>query len=145
MTIRRDYLEQNIQDSRVQLDQKGKSKSTLENFGIAFDLGTTTIVGYLVDLNSGKILATDSLYNPQIVIGEDVISRLAYAEKSDIHQIKIQQLVLTAFNFIISHLLAKSGISTTSFSRISEIVVVGNTVMHHLFFKFPIKNASIIK
>ncbi|HID01658.1 MAG TPA: DUF4445 domain-containing protein, partial [Desulfobacterales bacterium] len=51
------------------------------NFGIAVDIGTTTIYGVLIDLNSGKVLAKDSCYNPQMSYGEDVIARIIYAEK----------------------------------------------------------------
>ncbi|MHA1674373.1 MAG: ASKHA domain-containing protein [Promethearchaeota archaeon] len=104
-------------------------------YGFAFDLGTTTIVGYLVDLKSGIIMATDSMFNPQITIGEDVISRIAYAEKSKQNTAKIQNLVIKAFNQIITNILKQEKIQTRN---ISELVLVGNTAMHHLFFGFPV-------
>ncbi len=110
-------------------DQKG-------DFGIAFDLGTTTIVGYLVNLQSGAILATDSMFNPQITIGEDVISRIAFADKSPENATKIQQIVITAFNRIITNLTKPREFKG---QKIGEIVVVGNTAMHHLFFGYPVK------
>ena len=49
-----------------------------ENFGIAFDIGTTTIVGYLINLNDGKIYALDSKLNSQTAFGEDIITRLTF-------------------------------------------------------------------
>ncbi|MHA1510587.1 MAG: 2Fe-2S iron-sulfur cluster-binding protein, partial [Promethearchaeota archaeon] len=106
-----------------------------KEFGIAFDLGTTTIVGYLVDLKSGKITATDSMFNPQIIIGEDVISRIAFAQKSSENSVKIQNLVKNSFNRIISNLRKQEEIKT---KNITEIVIVGNTAMHHLFFGFQV-------
>ncbi|TFH26619.1 MAG: DUF4445 domain-containing protein, partial [Promethearchaeota archaeon] len=126
-------------DSLIQKPIVNRSPSALSDrepeYGLAFDLGTTTIVGYLVDLKSGEIMVTDSMFNPQITIGEDVISRIAFAEKSKDNTVKIQNLVINAFNQIISNLIERENIQT---SNISELVLVGNTAMHHIFFGFPV-------
>jgi len=112
-----------------------KGKNLEIEYGIAFDLGTTTIVGYLVNLQSGKILSIDSMFNPQITIGEDIISRMVFAEKTKENSTKIHLLVKSAFNRIISNLLGHQKIEGKS---ITEIVIVGNTAMHHLFYELPV-------
>ncbi len=123
-----------IKEPIVKRPTSALSDSEVE-YGFAFDLGTTTIVGYLVDLKSGKIIATDSMFNPQITIGEDVISRIAFAEKSKKNTAKIQNLVINAFNQIIDNLMKHEKLQS---KNISELVVVGNTAMHHLFFGLPV-------
>ena len=115
---------------------KARTTNMDMEYGIAFDLGTTTIVGYLVDLQSGNIISTDSMFNPQIIIGEDVISRIAFAEKSKANTLQMQKLIKNAFNRIMSNLLESQKIPG---KLISEIIVVGNTAMHHLFFAFPVR------
>ena len=112
-----------------------KGKNVEIEYGIAFDLGTTTIVGYLVNLQLGEILSIDSMFNPQITIGEDVISRIAFAEKSKENTTKIQLLVKSAFNRIISNLLNHQKFEG---KNITEIVIVGNTAMLHLFYALPV-------
>ncbi|HJX02015.1 MAG TPA: 2Fe-2S iron-sulfur cluster-binding protein, partial [Candidatus Humimicrobiaceae bacterium] len=56
-------------------------KVSKKNYGLALDIGTTTLVMYLADLENGKIIATESEYNPQIRFGEDIINRIVYANK----------------------------------------------------------------
>ncbi|MHA1518937.1 MAG: ASKHA domain-containing protein [Promethearchaeota archaeon] len=127
-----------IKEPIVKRSKSSLSKTEMEletEYGLAFDLGTTTIVGYLVNLRSGKILATDSMFNPQITIGEDVISRIAFADKSKENTAKIQNLVINAFNQIITNLVRQEDIAP---KQISEFVLVGNTAMHHLFFGLPV-------
>ncbi|MHA1143507.1 MAG: ASKHA domain-containing protein [Candidatus Helarchaeota archaeon] len=94
-------------------------------FGYAVDIGTTKLAGYLVDLNSAKVIAAGSLLNPQIPYGEDVISRLNHPERNMLHEIVIQGI-----NYILDDLMEKTGILR---EEIYEMVGVGNTVMHHLF------------
>ncbi len=99
------------------------------NFGIAFDIGTTTVYGQLVDLNSGKVLAEGGEYNGQLSYGEDVISRMIYAEKES-GLATLQKEVATTINDIIVDLLKKSAIGA---DEITSITVAGNTAMNHLF------------
>jgi uncharacterized 2Fe-2S/4Fe-4S cluster protein (DUF4445 family) len=105
--------------------------TTNKLYGVAVDIGTSKIIVHLVDLNSGVTLAEDSLENPQLTYGADVISRIMYAEKSQENLIKLQQLVVSAINRIIRDLAERAKIDQRN---IYEVVVVGNTVMHHLFF-----------
>jgi len=99
-------------------------------FGIAFDIGTTTIVGYLLNLNNGKIYAVDSKLNSQTAYGEDLITRLTYAKENRENLKKLNSTVLNDLNEIISNLCHKVNIIP---SHVYEVTVVGNSVMHHIF------------
>jgi uncharacterized 2Fe-2S/4Fe-4S cluster protein (DUF4445 family) len=99
-------------------------------FGYAVDIGTTKIAGYLLDLNTGRVMAVDSLMNPQIPYGEDVISRITYASSGLSEFSKLQRAVVDGINQILKVLLEKTGVN---YNEIYEMTVVGNTAMHHLF------------
>jgi len=105
--------------------------NTIEsNFGIAFDIGTTTIVGYLLNLNNGKIYAVDSKLNSQTAYGEDLITRLTYIKENKHNLQKLNSIVISDLNEIISNLCNKAKINP---SLVYEATVVGNSVMHHIF------------
>lgn len=107
--------------------------------GLAVDIGTTTIVGYLINLVTGEIIAISAMLNPQVAIGEDVVSRITYVVRND-GLSKAQSLVTGALNDIIADSCIKGGISPVD---IRDIVVVGNTAMHHLFFGVPPKYLAV--
>lgn len=96
---------------------------------LAVDIGTTSLWGELIDLNTGKVLARASRYNPQISMGDDVISRIVFALKKDGLE-KLQQHVARGLNEIIAETLEKSG---TQKDDVGYVVAAGNTVMTHLF------------
>jgi uncharacterized 2Fe-2S/4Fe-4S cluster protein (DUF4445 family) len=107
-----------------------KGNTTLKMLGMAFDIGTTTIVGYLIDLCTGKELAVSSVLNPQVKFGADVISRTTYANQN-IDGIKmLQSTLLKVIDKLIGDTLEKSSMKRED---IYTITVVGNTCMHHLF------------
>lgn len=99
-------------------------------FGIAVDLGTTTVVAYLVDLIQGKVLAGRATTNPQNIFGADVISRIAYASQGPDRLEELQKKIVAALNWLISQLCAECFVSS---EEIYQAVVVGNTTMAHLF------------
>jgi len=101
-----------------------------ENFGIAFDIGTTTIVGYLMNLNNGKIYAVDSKLNSQTAYGEDLITRLTFIKDNEENLQKLNSAVINDLNEIILNVCNKAKIHP---SQIYEASVVGNSVMHHIF------------
>ncbi|MFX1312236.1 MAG: ASKHA domain-containing protein [Promethearchaeota archaeon] len=104
--------------------------TTHDNFGIAFDIGTTTIVGYLINLINGKIYSVDSKLNSQTAYGEDVITRLTYI-KNDKDKLKIlNSILINDLNDIINNTSSEANISP---SQIYEASIVGNSVMHHIF------------
>jgi len=96
---------------------------------LAVDIGTTSLWAELINLNNGEVLARASRYNPQIAMGDDVISRIVYALKKDGLD-KLQSHVVKGLNELVEETLRKSGASRES---ISYVVTAGNTVMTHLF------------
>jgi uncharacterized 2Fe-2S/4Fe-4S cluster protein (DUF4445 family) len=101
---------------------------THRNFGLVFDIGTTTIYGQLINLNDGKIIAGDGDYNGQISYGEDVINRIIFAE-TPAGLTKMAELTGQTINSIIAKLLDKS---TVDRDEITSITIAGNTTMTHL-------------
>ncbi|MFX1303213.1 MAG: ASKHA domain-containing protein [Promethearchaeota archaeon] len=104
--------------------------TTEENFGIAFDIGTTTIVGYLMNLNDGKIYSVDSKLNSQTAFGEDLITRLTFINEEKDNLQKLNAAVINDLNDIISNTTSRAHINP---SQIYEATMVGNSVMHHIF------------
>ncbi len=104
--------------------------TTDQLYGIAFDIGTTTVMGSLLDLRTAEVLAVSALTNPQNAFGADVISRINHASKGIEELKQLQGKVIGAANKIIKELLAKTGVDR---NRVYEIVAVGNTTMSHLF------------
>ncbi len=109
------------------------------NLGLAIDLGTTKIAGYLVELNSGRTLAAQGIMNPQISYGEDIISRMNRAIKSLDESARLQKAVVEAINQLAAELCAQAGASP---EEIMDVVVVGNTVMHHLLLGLPLNQLA---
>ena len=101
-----------------------------ENFGIAFDIGTTTIVGYLINLNDGKVYSIASKLNPQTSYGEDVVTRITYIKNNENGLNLLNSTVIEALNEIIQVNCKRAKIKQT---QIYDATVVGNSVMHHIF------------
>ncbi|MDW7681722.1 MAG: 2Fe-2S iron-sulfur cluster-binding protein, partial [bacterium] len=99
-------------------------------YGVAFDLGTTTIVGSLVDLLSGKVLQISARTNPQSKRGADVISRINYAMSEPGGLVKLQSSVIETINEIVEELCRNANVN---FREIYEMSLAGNTIMNHLF------------
>jgi uncharacterized 2Fe-2S/4Fe-4S cluster protein (DUF4445 family) len=99
-----------------------------DHVGVALDIGTTTIVAYLMDLATGQQLALASALNPQISYGEDIVTRLVAAAESDTNQRSLQHLVAECIENLVTDLVNETEIAFESCKRFS---VVGNTVMHH--------------
>jgi uncharacterized 2Fe-2S/4Fe-4S cluster protein (DUF4445 family) len=108
--------------------------------GLAVDIGTTKIAGYLIDLESGKTIASKGMMNPQISYGEDVISRIVAASKSTENAIKLQSLVVDTLRQLAVDLCGEAGARP---EEIVEAVVVGNTAIHHLFLRLPVKQLGL--
>ncbi len=112
-----------------------------QNLGLAVDLGTTKIAGYLVDLESGTTLSARGIMNPQISYGEDVIARMVYAQKSHENAENLQHMAVKALNGLLEDLLADAGIHEDT-QMINGVVVAGNTAMHHLLLNLPVKQLA---
>lgn len=139
----------------LELPVNNKSKSHIlniqpgkwnhRNFGLAVDIGTTTVYGVLVDLNNGTILAKDSCYNPQMSYGEDVIARIIYAEKPK-GLAMMQELVVDAINTLITNMLNNATPpedkehGSISRDEINSITIAANTTMTHLLLQLEPDN-----
>lgn len=110
---------------RVIRVEPGDTRQT--HYVMAFDIGTTTVWGQVLDLNRGKVLATSVEFNGQISYGQDVISRIAYSQKHGLK--KLQKAVIDTVNTVIGEILEKSQVQA---SDIGHIAMAGNTTMMQL-------------
>jgi len=106
------------------------SPGTPEVFGIAVDLGTTTIAVYLCDLNHHKVRASVSMRNPQVIYGDDVMSRITAVYQHEERLAKLQKMASNAIEWGVRSLCRSSGVAP---DRLIKMVVVGNSTMIHLF------------
>ena len=104
--------------------------------GFAVDVGTTKIAAYLVNLRNGDTLASDSMMNPQISYGEDVISRMRAAMKSPEEASRLSNLIINSLDDLAAGMCRKINART---SDILDCVIVGNTAMQHLMLELPVK------
>jgi uncharacterized 2Fe-2S/4Fe-4S cluster protein (DUF4445 family) len=98
--------------------------------GLAVDIGTTTLVAYLLDLQTGERLAVSSALNPQVHFGDDVITRIAFCQKDPNGSVQLREAVRAGINDLIGRAVEKAGSRT---ELILEAAVAGNTAMHHFF------------
>ncbi len=105
----------------------------IQPFGLAIDIGTTTVTAFLVDLISGEVKNSASEYNGQIARGEDVISRIVFAGKEDGLQ-TLSALVRETIDTLLDRLQKRTGVSP---QQIYKVSVSGNTTMMHLFLGIP--------
>jgi uncharacterized 2Fe-2S/4Fe-4S cluster protein (DUF4445 family) len=114
--------------------------TTSDLFGFAIDIGTSKIVGHLVDLTSGKTVAVGSIENPQIIHGEDVITRITFAATNNANLEMLQRLVIDGINKVL-HETCKS--ARVNQSKVYEAVAVGNTAMHHFLLAIQPKYTAL--
>jgi uncharacterized 2Fe-2S/4Fe-4S cluster protein (DUF4445 family) len=103
--------------------------------GLAVDIGTTNIGVLLVDLRNGRTLASRAMENPQTSHGSDVITRIGKARSSPERQKQLHDLVVTGINDAARELCESRSLSP---DQIADVVVAGNTVMHHLLMLLPV-------
>lgn len=107
--------------------------------GMAFDIGSTKIAGFLVDLVTGEAMETVSAPNPQMVHGEDIMSRLAFARGSPTQESLLHEEILDILNELVRKACALARHPPTD---VYEVVAVGNTAMQHLFLGVPTDSLS---
>ncbi|MBI5103080.1 MAG: DUF4445 domain-containing protein [Nitrospirae bacterium] len=103
-------------------------------YGLAVDIGTTTCVGYLCDMSTGSVINTESIMNPQVPYGEDVMSRITYAMTNPEGLKTMQDAIITGLNEIIDKVVSeirKDGPHPGH--AIDDLTIVFNTAMHHIF------------
>lgn len=108
-------------------------------YGIAVDIGTTKVVAYLIDLNTGDTASTESMPNPQIPFGEDLMSRISYTMKDKNGEAQLQAAIVGGVNQLVAKLCKNTGIDS---DEILETMIVGNTAMHHIFFGIPAEHVA---
>ena len=106
--------------------------------GLAVDLGSTKLALYLVNLETGATLAQGGVMNPQISYGEDVVNRIAFANKGEGNRRLLQERVVEALNTSVAELCARAAGGHAAPGQVVEAVVVGNTAMHHFFTHLPV-------
>ncbi|WP_270730243.1 ASKHA domain-containing protein [Shimia sp. Alg240-R146] len=99
-------------------------------FGLAVDLGSTTIAGHLCNLETGDVVASSGLMNPQIRFGEDLMSRVSYAMMNKGGDLEMTEAVRAGLNQLVTDIASDAEIDKT---QILDAVFVMNPVMHHLF------------
>ncbi len=99
-------------------------------FGLAIDIGSTTIAAHLCDLSSGAVVATGGIMNPQIRFGEDLMSRVSYVMMHPEGVGELTATVRAGINDLVSEVVGQAGIEA---SDILDVAVAGNPIMHHLF------------
>jgi uncharacterized 2Fe-2S/4Fe-4S cluster protein (DUF4445 family) len=108
-------------------------------YGAAIDVGTSKVVGHLVDLTDGRTLAVAAIDNPQGILGEDVMSRITFAMKSPSNLAELHRLSLAAVNQVLQLLCSEADVDA---NEVFEAVVVGNTVMNHLFLGLEVRSLA---
>ena len=109
-------------------------------YGMAFDVGTTSIVGSLLDLKTGEELAAVGAMNPQAPFGGDLMSRIAFAQFDDKKLQTLRAKALNAINDFVKEACEKAGVSH---EHIYKIVIVGNTCMHHILLGIDVSYVGL--
>jgi uncharacterized 2Fe-2S/4Fe-4S cluster protein (DUF4445 family) len=111
-----------------------------DSYGAAVDIGSTTVALYLCNLRTGEILAAESEMNPQIVYGEDVMSRIQYSIEHKDGLEKLHKAILATLNKLLNQAVRNVTIKT---DEILEVVLVGNSTMHHLLLNLHPKDLGL--
>lgn len=130
-----DILKSNEEEITVVLKNENivsieKGDTSSHSYGVAFDIGTTTVVGMLWDLEKGILIDSEAMANPQGIYGSDVISRILFASASDSNLEEIWLKIIESINKIINILSDRNGLNR---NFIYDMTVVGNTAMTHIF------------
>jgi len=111
-----------------------------DSYGAAVDIGSTTVALYLCNLRTGEMLAAESEMNPQIVYGEDVMSRIQYAIEHSDGLEKLHKAIISTLNKLLKQAAHTAKIKT---SEILEMVLVGNSTMHHVLLNLHPKDLGL--
>ena len=130
-------------EATILTDESKFAFTPRDGWGVAIDLGTTTIVAQLLDLRTGHVLAVRTALNAQAVHGADIMSRVEFAV-SDQGQQRLETLVRGQLGRLIAELLATTpeAAGGRRDSPLRSVVIVGNTVMHHLFCGLSVEPLS---
>ncbi len=105
-------------------------------WGVAIDVGSTTVAGYLCNLRTGESTVKKSMMNPQITYGEDVLSRITYSMMNDDGLEKMSGAMIEGINNLVKGMAEEAGLSVED---VVDMTLVGNTAMHHLLLNIDPK------
>lgn len=111
-----------------------------DSYGAAVDIGSTTVALYLCNLRTGEVLASESEMNPQIVYGEDVMSRIQYTIEYPDGLEKLHKAIISTLNKLLKQAAHTAKIKT---NEILEMVLVGNSTMHHVLLNLHPKDLGL--
>lgn len=109
-------------------------KADVEPFGIAVDIGTTTLAAFLCNLITGETMQTASMMNPQVRYGDDVLARISHTMMNEGGLEEMQKILIEGIMSLTEEMCGKEGIDA---AQIAEIVFAGNTVMQHIALGIP--------
>ncbi len=105
-------------------------------FGVAVDVGSTTVAGHLVDLATGEVVASNGVMNPQIRFGDDLMSRVSYVMMNPGGDVELTTAIRAALDEMVGELIAEAAATEAlrdiDRSRILDMTIVGNPIMHHV-------------
>jgi uncharacterized 2Fe-2S/4Fe-4S cluster protein (DUF4445 family) len=126
------------EDAEILALEPGDTTSRV--FGLAVDMGTTTLVMDLVDLGTGRVVDSETALNSQSSYGADVVSRISLVIVEPAEVDRVREAVVKDLNRMLRALLERSGLAP---SDVYEVVVAGNTAMNHLFLGIPVKSLAL--
>jgi len=141
-----DILERNRYDITVVMHKENeilnveRGETTAYNFGLAIDIGTTTLVVELIDLNTGETRDTATAMNSQVKFGADVVSRISYAFHNQKNLEELRNSIIKTLNKMITQLLKRNRIDP---DFVYEIAAAGNTSMNHLLLGMPVETLAM--
>jgi uncharacterized 2Fe-2S/4Fe-4S cluster protein (DUF4445 family) len=112
-----------------------------ELYGIALDVGSTALAAYLCDLVGGDVIASDSMMNPQVVFGDDVMSRIRQEIEQEDGRGMLHDSIIAGLNDLVCRMTRHAGIDPQD---VGELVVVGNTAMHHFVLGLPTEQLGMV-
>lgn len=127
-------IETKIEPANTIYEELRQKTASEKIFGIAVDIGTTTVVAKLINIADGQSQAVESDLNPQTKYGDDVISRIAYAQNPE-NLAVLNKSIIDCINNLIDKLCRQASVASED---IYELCVVGNTTMSHILLQFPI-------
>lgn len=127
-------IDKQIEPSEAIYKKYQQTAGTQEIFGLAIDIGTTTVVAQLINMANGHCIAVESALNPQRRFGDDVISRIAYAQ-TDEKLIELHKIIINCINNLTLRLCNNASVNIND---IYEACLVGNTTMNHILLKLPV-------
>lgn len=114
------------QDSEVLRVEPGYAEGL---YGIAIDVGSTTLAGYLSDLRTGRLLSTAGMLNPQVRFAEDLMSRVSYTMTHEDGTKRLNEAIVAGLNAVVTECVREAKVDA---EQVLDLVLVGNSVMHHL-------------